>query len=351
MSERVVGESFELLFREARNKRIIVATFASNIHRVQQIIDVASALGRKVAVIGRSLENLVNVGTELGYLNIPQGILIPIDTIKNYADNKLVIITTGSQGEPMSALTKIVNGEHKKVTCTPNDYVIISATPIPGNEKMVSNVVNALMKKGIEVIYEKMYEVHASGHACQQDLKLMMGLVKPKYFIPVHGEQKHLAKHAMLAEQMGIDPKNIFIGDIGNTIELSSDELKQVGNVPAGEVYVDGYGVGDVGNIVLNDRKRLSKDGIIIIVATIDSQNGYIVSGPDIVSRGFVFVRENEELMNSARDLACRIFDEQYDRRYHDWNSVKTKMRDEISRLMYEKTKRSPMVLPIFMEI
>ena len=351
MSERVVGESFELLFREARNKRIIVATFASNIHRVQQIIDVASALGRKVAVIGRSLENLVNVGTELGYLNIPQGILIPIDTIKNYADNKLVIITTGSQGEPMSALTKIANGEHKKVTCTPNDYVIISATPIPGNEKMVSNVVNALMKKGIEVIYEKMYEVHASGHACQQDLKLMMGLVKPKYFIPVHGEQKHLAKHAMLAEQMGIDPKNIFIGDIGNTIELSSDELKQVGNVPAGEVYVDGYGVGDVGNIVLNDRKRLSKDGIIIIVATIDSQNGYIVSGPDIVSRGFVFVRENEELMNSARDLACRIFDEQYDRRYHDWNSVKTKMRDEISRLMYEKTKRSPMVLPIFMEI
>ena len=351
MSERVVGESFELLFREARNKRIIVATFASNIHRVQQIIDVASALGRKVAVIGRSLENLVNVGTELGYLNIPQGILIPIDTIKNYADNKLVIITTGSQGEPMSALTKIANGEHKKVTCTPNDYVIISATPIPGNEKMVSNVVNALMKKGIEVIYEKMYEVHASGHACQQDLKLMMGLVKPKYFIPVHGEQKHLAKHAMLAEQMGIDPKNIFIGDIGNTIELSSDELKQVGNVPAGEVYVDGYGVGDVGNIVLNDRKRLSKDGIIIIVATIDSQNGYFVSGPDIVSRGFVFVRENEELMNSARDLACRIFDEQYDRRYHDWNSVKTKMRDEISRLMYEKTKRSPMVLPIFMEI
>ena len=327
MSERVVGESFELLFREARNKRIIVATFASNIHRVQQIIDVASALGRKVAVIGRSLENLVNVGTELGYLNIPQGILIPIDTIKNYADNKLVIITTGSQGEPMSALTKIANGEHRKVTC------------------------NALMKKGIEVIYEKMYEVHASGHACQQDLKLMMGLVKPKYFIPVHGEQKHLAKHAMLAEQMGIDPKNIFIGDIGNTIELSSDELKQVGNVPAGEVYVDGYGVGDVGNIVLNDRKRLSKDGIIIIVATIDSQNGYIVSGPDIVSRGFVFVRENEELMNSARDLACRIFDEQYDRRYHDWNSVKTKMRDEISRLMYEKTKRSPMVLPIFMEI
>jgi ribonuclease J len=216
---------------------------------------------------------------------------------------------------------------------------------------MVSNVVNALMKKGVEVIYEKMYEVHVSGHACQQDLKLMIGLTKPKFFIPVHGEQKHLTRHAMLAESMGIPGENIFIGDIGKSIELSSNGIKVAPDVPSGEVYVDGYGVGDVGNVVLNDRKRLSQDGIIIIVATIDSQNGYIVSGPDIVSRGFVFVRESEELMNSARDLACRVFDEQYDKNYHDWNTVKTKMRDEISRLMYEKTKRSPMILPIFMEI
>lgn len=351
MSEKNVGESFELLFRKAKNKRIIVATFASNIHRVQQIIDVANARGRKVAVIGRSLENLVKVGEELGYLNVPKNILIQIDTIKNYPDDKLVIITTGSQGEPMSALTKMAFGEHRKVTITPNDYVIISATPIPGNEKMVGGVVNALMKRGVEVIYEKMYEVHASGHACQEDLKLMIGLVKPKYFIPVHGEQKHLMKHAQLARAMGIDEKNIYIAEIGETIELTDSYIKKVGTVPSGDVYVDGLGVGDVGNVVLNDRKRLSQDGLIIVVATIDAHGGYVVSGPDIVSRGFVYVKDNEELMNAARDLACRVIDEQYDSKYHDWNSVKTKVRDEISRLMYEKTKRSPMILPIFMEI
>ncbi len=351
MSEKNVGESFELLFRKAKNKRIIVATFASNIHRVQQIIDVANARCRKVAVIGRSLENLVKVGEELGYLNVPKNILIPIETIKNYPDDKLVIITTGSQGEPMSALTKMAFGEHRKVTITPNDYVIISATPIPGNEKMVGGVVNALMKRGVEVIYEKMYEVHASGHACQEDLKLMIGLVKPKYFIPVHGEQKHLMKHAQLARAMGIDEKNIYIAEIGETIELTETYIKKVGTVTAGDVYVDGLGVGDVGNVVLNDRKRLSQDGLIIVVATIDAHGGYVVSGPDIVSRGFVYVKDNEELMNAARDLACRVIDEQYDSKYHDWNSVKTKVRDEISRLMYEKTKRSPMILPIFMEI
>lgn len=351
MSEKNVGESFELLFRKAKGKRIIVATFASNIHRVQQIIDVANARGRKVAVIGRSLENLVKVGEELGYLNVPQNILIPIDTIKSYPDDKLVIITTGSQGEPMSALTKIAMGEHRKVTITPNDYVIISATPIPGNEKMVGAVVNALMKRGVEVIYEKMYEVHASGHACQEDLKLMIGLVKPKYFIPVHGEQKHLMKHAFLARAMGIEDKNIYISEIGETVELTDSYIKKAGNIPAGDVYVDGLGVGDVGNVVLNDRKRLSQDGIIIVVATIDAHDGYVVSGPDIVSRGFVYVKDNEDLMNAARDLACRVIDEQYDNRYHDWNSVKTKLRDEISRFMYEKTKRSPMILPIFMEI
>ena len=293
----------------------------------------------------------MSVGSALGYLDVPENILIPIDTIRNYPDDRLVIITTGSQGEPMSALTKMAFGEHRKVSVTPNDYVIISATPIPGNEKMVGNVVNALMKEGVEVIYEKMYEVHVSGHACQEELKLMMGLVKPKFFIPVHGEQKHLMKHANLGLAMGIPKKNIFIGEIGNCIELSEDGIKQLGNVPSGEVYVDGIGVGDVGNIVLNDRKHLSQDGIIIIVATIDSHEGYVVSGPDIVSRGFVYVRDNEELMNCARDLACRVIDEQYDSRYKDWNNVKNKLRDEISRLMYEKTKRSPMILPIFMEI
>ncbi|MBD8929202.1 MAG: ribonuclease J [Clostridiales bacterium] len=351
MSERNVGDSFEKLFAKAKHKRIIVATFASNIHRVQQIIDVAQTRGRKVAVIGRSLENLVKVGEELGYLIVPKNILIPIDSIGSYSDDKLVIITTGSQGEPMSALTKMAFGDHRKVSITPNDYVIISATPIPGNEKMVGNVVNALMKRKVEVIYEKMYEVHVSGHACQEDLKLMMGLVNPKYFIPVHGEQKHLVKHAGLAETMGIPKDNIYIPDIAETVELTEDYIKKVGTVPAGDIYVDGLGVGDVGNIVLNDRKRLSQDGIIIVVATIDSHDGYVVSGPDIVSRGFVYVKDNEELMNAARDLACRVIDEQYDSRYNDWNSVKTKIRDEVSRLMYEKTKRSPMILPIFMEI
>ncbi|MBQ9531547.1 MAG: ribonuclease J [Eubacterium sp.] len=350
-SESMVGDSFGTLFKKAGNRRIIVATFASNIHRVQQIMDVAKASKRKVAVLGRSLENLVNVGAELGYLNVPKNVLISIDTIGNYSDDKLVIITTGSQGEPMSALTKIATGEHRKVNITPNDYVIISATPIPGNERMVGNIVNILMKQGVEVIYENMYDVHASGHACQQDLKLMIGMVNPKFFIPVHGEQKHLVKHASLAQAMGIPKKNIFIGDIGNSIEITKDGIKKLDNVPSGEIYVDGYGVGDVGNVVLNDRKRLSKDGIIIVVATIDSQNGYVVSGPDIVSRGFVFVKENEELMASAKEVAIKVFNSQYDKKYRDWNSLKTKLRDDISKLMYEKTKRSPMILPIFMEI
>lgn len=351
MSEKSVGESFEMLFRKAKGKRIVVATFASNIHRVQQIIDVAKSRGRKVAVIGRSLENLVSVGSELGYLNVPEGVLIDINLIRNYPDDKLVIITTGSQGEPMSALTKMAFGEHRKVNLTPNDYVIISATPIPGNEKMVGNVVNELMKRGVDVIYERMYDVHVSGHACQEELKLMMGLVKPKYFLPVHGEQKHLQRHASLAVAMGISEKNIYIGNIGDRIELSDDGIKFINNVTAGAVYVDGIGVGDVGSIVLNDRKHLSKDGIIIVVATIDSASGNVVSGPDIVSRGFVYVKENEALMNSARDLACRVIDESYDSKYHDWNSVKTKLRDELSKMMYDKTKRSPMILPILMEI
>lgn len=350
-SEKSVGESFELLFRKAKNKRIVVATFASNIHRVQQIIDVAQSRDRKVAVTGRSLENLVSVGKELGYLNVPDGLLIDINSIKSYPDDKLVIITTGSQGEPLSALTKMSIGEHRKVSLTPNDYVIISATPIPGNEKMVGNVVNELMKRGVEVIYEKMYEVHVSGHACQEELKLMMGLVKPKFFIPVHGEQKHLQKHAGLALSMGINKENIYVANIGEKIQINEDGIKKIDNVPSGEVYVDGIGVGDVGNIVLNDRKHLSKDGIIIVVATIHSSSGYIVSGPDIVSRGFVYVKENEMLMNKAKEIACKVIDESYDKKYHDWNTAKTRLRDELSKFMYEKTKRSPMILPIFMEI
>lgn len=350
-SERKVGDSFELLFRKAQNRRIIVATFASNIHRVQQIINVAKALGRKVALSGRSLENVVAIGAKLGYLDVPEGILIKLDMINKYAENEIVLITTGSQGEPMSALTRMAFSDHRKVAIGPNDYVIISATPIPGNEKTVSRVVNELMKLGAEVVYEKMYDVHVSGHACREELKLMLGIVKPKYFIPVHGEQKHIQKHAALAESVGIPSKNIILADNGIMVEMSDDYIKAVSNVPAGKVFVDGSGVGDVGSIVLKDRKHLAEDGIIIVVATLDGVSGELVSGPDVVSRGFVFVKESEELITQARDTAYEAIMRCYDRNIHDWGTIKSRIRDDVSRLMYERTKRSPMILPIIMEI
>lgn len=351
LTESTVGESFERLFRKASNQRIIVATFASNIHRVQQIIDIAQSLGRKVAVIGRSLENLVNIGQELGYLHVPNNVLIPMDLIRNYPHEKLVIITTGSQGEPMSALTRMAFSDHRKVELCPNDCVIISATPIPGNEKTVGKVVNEILKIGCDVVYERMYDVHVSGHACQEELKIMMGLVKPKYFIPVHGEQKHLQKHAHLAETMHINKDRVIICDNGDQVELSDEKIRFLGKVPSGEVYVDGSGVGDVGNIVLKDRKHLAQDGLIIVVATLDSATGYVQVGPDVVSRGFVYVREAEELMSEAREIASRILDDCADHGIHEWNAIKGKLRDDISKLMYERTRRSPMVLPVLMEI
>ena len=350
-SESKVGDSFELLFRKAENRRIIVATFASNIHRVQQIINVAKALGRKVALSGRSLENVVAVSSELGYLDVPEGILIKLDMINQYAENEIVLITTGSQGEPMSALTRMAFSDHRKVAIGPNDYVIISANPIPGNEKTVSRVVNELMKHGAEVVYEKMYDVHVSGHACREELKIMMGVVKPKYYIPVHGEQKHLQKHAALAESVGIPANNIILADNGKVVEVSYDAIKCAASVPAGQIFVDGSGVGDVGSIVLRDRKHLAEDGIIIIVATIDSVSGELVSGPDIVSRGFVFVKESEELMSQARNTAFETLERCHSRKIYDWGTIKSRIRDDVSRLMYEKTKRSPMILPIIMEI
>ncbi len=350
-SERKVGESFENLFRKAGNRRLIVATFASNIHRVQQIIDVAQMLGRKVALSGRSLENVVSIGQELGYLNIPEGIMVSIDMIKNYPDDKMVIITTGSQGEPMSALTRMAFSDHRKVEICPNDCVIISATPIPGNEKTVSRVINELMKLGAEVVYEKMYDVHVSGHACQEELKLMMSIVKPKFFIPVHGEQKHLRKHALLAETVGIDRKNILIVNNGTVAEITKDEIKTGTPVTAGRVFVDGYGVGDVGSTVLRDRKHLAQDGLIIIAAAVDKESGYIASGPDVVSRGFVYVRESEEIIDDARQLSTEIIEELLSKNVREWGTIRIRLRDEISRLMYERTKRSPMVLPIIMEV
>ena len=340
-SERKVGESFETLFRKAGNNRIIVATFSSNIHRVQQIMNVAASLGRKVALVGRSLENVVSISAELGYLNIPEGIVIDINMINRYPADKLVIITTGSQGEPMSALTRMAFSDHRKVEIHPNDYVIISATPIPGNEKTVSRVVNELMKLGADVVYEKMYEVHVSGHACQEELKMIMGIVKPKYFIPVHGELKHLRKHAGLALSMGIPKENILIADNGRVAEISKKALRCTSTVPAGRVFVDGYGVGDVGSVVLRDRKHLAQDGLVIVAVCIDRESGMIVSGPDVVTRGFVYVKESEELINAAREVAVEAIEAQTDGGYFDWNSIKASLRDEISHLMYERTKRS----------
>ena len=350
-SESKVGDSFDMLFRRAENRRIIVATFASNIHRVQQIINVAKTYGRKVALSGRSLENVVAISAELGYLDVPEGILIKLDMINQYAENEIVLITTGSQGEPMSALTRMAFSDHRKVAIGPNDYVIISANPIPGNEKTVGRVVNELMKHGAEVVYEKMYDVHVSGHACREELKLMLGIVKPKYFIPVHGEQKHLQKHAGLAESVGIPSANIILADNGKVVEMSVEYIKCAGTVPAGQIFVDGSGVGDVGSIVLRDRKHLAEDGIIIIVATIDSVSGELVSGPDIVSRGFVFVKESEELIGQARATALEALERCHSRNIYDWGTIKSRIRDDVSKLMYEKTKRSPMILPIIMEI
>ncbi len=291
-SEKKVGESLKTLFERAGDRRIIIATFASNVHRVQQIIDEAHAMGRKVALSGRSLENVVTIGTELGYLKIPESTLVSIDLINKYPADKMVIVTTGSQGEPMSALSRMAFSGHKKVAVGPNDCVIISATPIPGNEKTIGKVINELLKLGADVIYEKTNGIHVSGHACQEELKLMMGIIKPKYFIPVHGEQKHIRKHAQLAESMGIAKENIVIADNGMQVELSDSGIKVCEPIPSGQIFVDGSGVGDVGNVVLRDRKRLAEDGLIVVAASIDSYSGYIVAGPDILSRGFVYVKE-----------------------------------------------------------
>ena len=350
-SERKVGESFENLFRKAGSRRLIVATFASNIHRVQQIINVAASLGRKVALSGRSLENVVAIGQELGYLNVPDGIIIGIEAIKQYADDELVIITTGSQGEPMSALTRMAMSDHRKVSIGPNDYVIISATPIPGNEKTVGNVVNELMKLGANVVYERMYEVHVSGHACQEEQKLILGLVKPKFFIPVHGEQKHLRKHAMLGEAMGIPSDRIIMASNGLEVSFLSEERYTLGDVPAGNVFVDGYGVGDVGSVVLRERKLLSEDGVIVVAAVVDASTGYSLSAPEIYSRGFVYVKESSELFREAEHIVERLLDKYADSRKRDVNALKGRIKDEMLRYMYEKTKRSPVVIPVIQEI
>lgn len=350
-SESKVGKSFAGLFNNAEGKRIIIASFSSNIHRIQQIITIASRIGRKVAVSGRSMENVVAVAMELGYLTVPEGLLVDVDSISRYPQEQLIIITTGSQGEPMSALSRMASGDHRKVNVTSQDFIIISATPIPGNEKHVTRVVNDLLKLGAEVVYEAMYEVHVSGHACQDEQRLILALTKPKFFMPVHGEYKHLIAHSKTAQEFGIVPSHIHIGEVGQVIELTEDKMEVVGTVEAGRVLVDGLGVGDVGAIVLRDRQHLAQDGLIIVVMTMESASGALLAGPDIVSRGFVYVREAEELMGEARQVVKNILAKCAEENIRDWSTIKLNVKDGLSNYIFKKTKRGPMILPIITEV
>ena len=349
MSEKSVGAVFDRIFDETPKHRIMVATFSSNIHRIQQIINSAYRTKRKVAIIGRSMVNAVRTSMELGYLNVPANTLIDITEIKNYSDHQLVIITTGSQGETMSALSRIASNVHKQVVVKPGDKIIISASSIPGNEKSILRVINELIKKGADVVYGSMEDVHVSGHAREEELKLMLALTKPQFFMPVHGEYIHLMAHKKLAESMGIPKQNIFLMNIGDVLEVSKKEAKVVGTVPSGQLLVDGLGVGDVGNIVLRDRRHLSEDGLMVVVVAMDSSTGEIVSGPDIISRGFVYVRESENLMDGARRAVTRALDKGGGE--GDWSHIKNVIRDALKDYVWQVTKRSPMILPIIMEV
>ena len=350
MSEKTVGNVFERLFEGCR-KRIVVATFASNVHRVQQIVNCAVRYNRKIAVCGRSMINMINTARELDYIKVPDNVFIDIDMIKNYTDDQLVIITTGSQGETMSALTRMAAGEHRKVQITPNDLIIISANPIPGNEKLVSKVIDDLMQIGAEVVYSSLADVHVSGHACQEEQRLMLALVKPKYFLPVHGEYRQLKAHAETAEEMGIDKENIFMLTNGRVLEMNQNEAKFTTSVQSGRILVDGLGVGDVGNIVLRDRQHLSQDGLIIIVMTMDSSTGEIIAGPDVISRGFVYVRESENLMENVKAVIRNEIDKCERNHITDWSTIKATLRDNLKDYILQKTKRNPMILPIIMEV
>ena len=349
-SERTVGAAFDRAFHNARG-RIIVATFSSNVHRIQQVIDTAVRYKRHVAVLGRSMVNVVNISLELGYITAPEGTIVDIDEIHNYRMEQMVIITTGSQGEPMSALTRMSMSDHRKVGIVPGDTVIISATPIPGNEKLVSKTIDNLMKLGANVIYGRNQGIHVSGHASREELKLMHNLVRPKFFIPVHGEYHHLVQHARLARELGMPTENIFISENGQILEFTRDKGQVAGKVTAGMVMVDGLGVGDVGNIVLRDRRQLSQDGILIVVVTMNKQTHRVVAGPDIVSRGFVYVRESEALMDEATARVQQALDRCEDEKVKEWAAIKSNVRDALGRYLFEKTRRRPMILPIIMEV
>ncbi|QUH26679.1 ribonuclease J [Serpentinicella alkaliphila] len=350
MSERNVGITFENVFRNS-NSRIIVATFASNVHRIQQIVDAAFKFNRKIVISGRSMVNVISVAQELGAIDIPDGMLIDINDMDRYNDNEIVLITTGSQGEPMAALSRMASADHRKLEIRPGDKVVISATPIPGNEKSVTRVINQLFEKGADVIYESLAEVHVSGHACQEELKLMHRLVKPQYFMPVHGEFRHLKQHGKLAEDLGMSKENIFTMQNGSVLELSKDGARIAGSVPAGRILVDGLGVGDVGNIVLRDRKHLSEDGLMVVVVTINRENGKIAAGPDIISRGFVYVRESEDLIDEAKQVVKTALIQCEQQNIREWAALKNTIRDSLKNFLYEKTKRRPMILPVIMEV
>ena len=350
-SERTVGSSLERIFAQYEDKRLIIATFSSNIHRVQQIINASANHGRKVAVIGRSMVNVIGAAAELGYMNLPDGVLIDVGEIKKYKPEQITLITTGSQGEPMSALYRIAFSEHDRIKIMPGDVVVLSSSAIPGNEKLVGKIVNALIKNGVKVVNDSIEEVHVSGHACREEIKLLIALLKPKYFMPIHGEERHLYANKENAEFMGIPPQNIFISEVGKVLELDRKSARFNGTVPSGKVLIDGSGIGDIGSVVLRDRKILSEDGLVIVVATVDTNGGYLASGPDIISRGFVYVKESEELLERARKVADTTLSRALSRGYDDRMQIKATIRDELARFIFKETKRRPMILPIIMEM
>lgn len=350
ISEKVIGETLTRIFSNAQG-RIIVATFASNIHRMQQIVNASMKYGRKVAFSGRSMENVSQVAMELGYLHLPEGCIVNVEDIHNYPNENITIITTGSQGEPMAALTRIAFSTHRKINIEAKDLFIISASPIPGNEKLISKLINQLFKKGADVIYEDLEEVHVSGHAYQEELKLIHTLVHPKYFMPVHGEYRHLRHHAKLAQKLGIEEQNIFTLETGQVLELSSEEAHIAGNVPTGAIFVDGLGVGDVGNVVIRDRKNLAQDGMLTVVVTLERESYSIIAGPDIITRGFIYAKESEDLINEVKEIARKELDKCLDNKIIEWYVLKANMKKSIERYLFEKTKRRPIIFPIIMEI
>lgn len=350
-SERTVGYSLERIFNQYEDRRLIISTFSSNVHRVQQIINTSHSHGRKVAILGRSMVNVIGAAAELGYIDLPDGVLIDINDIKRYRPEDLTLITTGSQGEPMSALYRIAFSEHDKVKISPRDVVVLSSSAIPGNEKLVGKIINALVKNGVKVVNDSTEDVHVSGHACREEIKLMMALLKPKYLMPIHGEYRHLYANKDIGEFMGIPSENIFISELGKVLELDRKGARFNGNETAGQVLVDGRGVGDIGSVVLRDRKHLSEDGLVVVVATIDIEEGIIVSGPDIVSRGFVYVKESEELMKEARNIAENALIRAMSKGHGDRMYIKGAIKDDLAKFIHKQTKRKPMILPVIMDL